>query len=782
MSGYIELKQNALKKYFSKMNECQQEAVFSVNGSILILAGAGSGKTTVIVNRIANMIMFGNAYNSDYVPPLSAENLEFLENYETSDDIEKLKEIVAVSPVKPWNILAVTFTNKAAKELKARLGNMLGEDTASRVHAATFHSECVRILRSEIENLGYYRDFTIYDSDDALRVIKSCLSDLDISEKMFPPKMIMHEISSAKDKILSPFMYEKEANGDYKKSVIAKVFKEYQNRLESANALDFDDIISLTVELFQDFPEILEKYQNRYQYIMVDEYQDTNMAQFELIRLLAGHGNLCVVGDDDQSIYKFRGADIRNILGFENHFKDAKVIKLEQNYRSTQNILNTANSIIKNNYSRKAKALWCDSNEGDKTFVYIAPDEQGEASFIVSQILKNVRESGKFSDNAILYRMNAQSNIIERVLTANAVPYVVFGGLRFYDRKEIKDIVAYLSVINNPNDVLRLKRIINEPKRGIGDVTVSAIEEISRKERKSPLEVMKNASSYKSLSKKANALSSIAVFFETMKAKSTEIPLDELLDIVMSKSGYGRYLENMGEDGITRIENIKELKTSMIDYTERNSENASLSGFLEEISLYTDMDKFNDDDDKVILMTIHSAKGLEFDNVFIAGMEENIFPSIRSCEEPMEAVEEERRLAYVAVTRARKKLFITHATQRMLFGSVTNNMKSRFIKEIDPSLIESLNLLSKTTTYTRPPVPQKKTVEYTAPKIVKKTTQLVSKTTEVFFINDKVKHTLFGDGVVTKIDKIANDFLLEINFEKAGTKKLMSNCGKITKI
>ncbi len=566
MADYFKLKQKALEKYFNRMNNCQREAVFSVNGSLLILAGAGSGKTTVIVNRIANMIMFGNAYYDENVPDVSKNDLQFLQDYADgiSDDTERLKKIVAVSPVKPWNILAVTFTNKAAKELKDRLSILLGNDDAGYIHAATFHSECVRILRSEIENLGYYSDFTIYDSDDSLRVIKSCLSDLGISDKMFPPKMIMNEISNAKEKILSPMMYEKQTDGDFKKVTIAKIFKEYQNRLESANALDFDDIISLTVELFQDFPDILEKYQKRYQYIMVDEYQDTNMAQFELIRLLSGHGNLCVVGDDDQSIYKFRGADIRNILGFEKNFKNCKVIKLEQNYRSTQNILNAANSIIKNNNSRKDKALWSSGENGDKVTLYSASDEHSEASFIANQILKSVKDGGKFNDNAILYRMNAQSNIIERVLTANAIPYVVFGGLRFYDRKEIKDIVAYLSIINNPNDILRLKRIINEPKRGIGETTVAYLEEISRKERKSPVEVMKNASSYKNLERKSNALSSIAGFFETMKKKSEEIPLAELLDIILTKSGYSEYMRSMGEEGLQRLENIEELKSSKV--------------------------------------------------------------------------------------------------------------------------------------------------------------------------------------------------------------------------
>lgn len=787
MYNYNDLKQSALKKYFSRMNPCQQDAVFTVNGAVLVLAGAGSGKTTVIVNRIANMVTFGNAYYNDDTQHICSEkDMIFLQNYVngSTDDIETLKNIIAVNPVRPWNILAITFTNKAANELKSRLSKMLGDEIGNDICASTFHSACLKILRREIEKIGYSNNFTIYDSDDSQRVIKSCISDLKIPEKEFSIKNIMNEISRAKDKLISPSEYTKQAGNDYKLSVYASVYKEYQNRLEKANALDFDDIIMLTVELFEDFPETLEKYQNRYRYIMVDEYQDTNMAQFELIRMLSEkHGNLCVVGDDDQSIYKFRGATIENILGFENQFSDSKVIKLEQNYRSTQNILDAANSIIKNNFSRKNKALWTDAGEGEKITLYRAYSEQDEASFIASKILASVRNGGKFSDNAVLYRMNAQSNNIERAFTANAIPYRVFGGMRFYDRKEIKDILAYLNVINNENDMLRLRRIINEPKRGIGDVTVNEIENISSKLRCSPLEVMRNAAEHKSIARKSTALSSIARFFDAVHEKISEIKLDELLDLVMDKSGYAEYLRNMGDDGANRLENINELKTSMIEYTNRNGENSSLSGFLEEISLYTDMDNFNDDDDKAVLMTIHSAKGLEFDNVFIAGMEEGIFPSMRSSANEDE-LEEERRLAYVAVTRAKKKLSVIHTSQRMIFGSTTTNAVSRFVSEIDKNLIENANTIRKPLETAKPkPTPsitiqQQLYKKSAAPSNIKTD----NKPAEKFEIGDRIKHNVFGEGIVLKAVEMSGDSMLEVNFEKSGVKKIMTKYSKIKKL
>lgn len=783
MLSYNELKQSALKKYFEKLNDCQREAVFSVNGSVLVLAGAGSGKTTAIINRIANMVLFGNAYFDNSERECSADDLAFLEDFAAgnSDDVGKLRNIVAVSPVKPWNILAVTFTNKAASELKSRLETMLGKDDASYIHASTFHSACVRILRREIENIGYLSSFTIYDSDDSLRVIKSCISDLGIAEKMFPPKAVLNEISCAKEKVKSPAIYAGETENDFRKNTISKIYREYQNRLEAANALDFDDIISLTVELFEDFPNILEKYQEHFKYIMVDEYQDTNTAQFKLVQMLSEkYRNICVVGDDDQSIYKFRGADVKNILEFEQQFENTKVIKLEQNYRSTQNILDAANSVIRNNSARTDKSLWTDSESGEKITVFNAADEQAEALFIADNILLSLKNGCKFSDNAVLYRMNAQSNIIERTLTAKGIPYRVFGGLRFYDRKEIKDIIAYLSVINNENDILRLKRIINEPKRGIGSITVDSIESLANRYKKSPLEIMRNAADYGDISKKTIALTSIARFFDMMAEKADKIPLSELLDLVVEKSGYGEYIRNMGEEGANRFENIKELKSSVIDYCNQNGENASLSGFLEEISLYTDMDRADENDDKVVMMTMHSAKGLEFTNVFIAGMEDGIFPSTRSFENS-DDLEEERRLAYVAITRAKRKLFITHTSQRMIFGTTSRNIKSRFLREISPELIDNSGI-SRVIKKSAAPV-QKTAASIPLQKQLSKPVTAQKPAAKLDLkIGDRIKHTIFGEGDIIALTRMADDMLLEVNFSKTGNKKLMANCGKISKI
>jgi DNA helicase-2/ATP-dependent DNA helicase PcrA len=780
--SFRDLKRSALQKYFNKMNSQQKKAVFTVNGPVLVLAGAGSGKTTVIVNRIANMINFGDAYHNE-TSKASEDEINFLSDYidGKTDDIAKLKDIIAVSPVKPWNILAITFTNKAAGELRTRLSNILGEDDAREINAATFHSACVRILRREIDKLGYSNSFTIYDSDDSQRVIKSCLSDLNVSEQQFPPKAILSSISKAKDNMLFPEDIEASVGGDFRKSIISKVYTEYQKRLKNSNALDFDDIIMLTVQLFIDFPDVLEYYQNRYRYILVDEYQDTNHAQFKLVSLLASeHNNLCVVGDDDQSIYKFRGATIENILNFENQFENTVVIHLEQNYRSTQRILNTANSIIKNNQGRKPKTLWTDGELGDKTVVYKAQDEMDEAKFIAKTILDNVKHGGKFNDNVVLYRMNAQSNIIERAFVQSGIPYRVLGGLKFFDRKEIKDVLAYLAVINNNNDMLRLKRIINEPKRGLGESTLTMLEEITMDLNISPLEAMRNAADYPVLSKKASVLKSLAKMFDTLSDLSKTLPLDKLLDELLDKSGYREYLKSLGDDGINRLENINELKSTMISYA-NEAEEPSLSSFLEEISLYTDVDKLDEFVDAVYMMTIHSSKGLEFPNVFVVGMEEGIFPSSRTFESEDE-IEEERRLAYVAFTRAQKRLYLSNAAQRMLFGTTTINFPSRFIKEIEPDLIEKIDNTVKATTgaiavTTVSSIPLQKQIA----KI--KSNEPSKQPVEIDFAEgDRVKHNIFGEGTVISVRKMANDAMLEVDFDKVGTKKLMANFAKINKI
>ncbi|MGN0613704.1 MAG: ATP-dependent helicase [Porcipelethomonas sp.] len=779
---FSELKKKALEKYFGRMNERQKEAVFAVNGPVLVLAGAGSGKTTVIVNRIANMINFGNAYNDDAYQG-AEEDSQVLKRYLDGEDIsaEQLREVIAVRPVKPWSILAITFTNKAAGELRDRLSAMLGE-AGEGIQAATFHSACVRILRREIDKLGYHSDFTIYDSDDSQRVVKQCLNELEISEKQFPPKSVLAAIGAAKDSLCEPEDMLDEASGDYRKTVIAKIYNAYQKKLFASNAVDFDDIIKLTVKILTEFPETLEYYQNRYKYILVDEYQDTNQAQFRLVSLLSGgHNNICVVGDDDQSIYKFRGATIENILSFEKQFEGSRVIRLEQNYRSTQTILDAANSVIRNNASRKEKNLWTDSGQGDKIFWYKAQNERDEAQFVAQKIMECVKDGGKFSDSAVLYRMNAQSNLIEQAFVKSGIPYRVYGGMRFYDRKEIKDITSYMAVINNNNDALRMRRIINEPKRGVGDSTLALLNDITNDLGLNLLEVMRNSDDYPMLAKKSAVLKKTANMFDRLIESAETKPLDVFFDELLSQTGYLDYIKDMGDEGITRLENLNELKSTVIAYM-NDAEEPSLNGFLEEIALYTDLDKMDADTDAVTMMTIHSAKGLEFTNVFAVGMEDGIFPGMR-CMDSDEELEEERRLAYVAITRAKKRLFLSSASQRMLFGSTQRNFTSRFIKEIDKSLIEKHdNTITENTD--KPAVQEVKSMslQQQLSRNRQKPRTGAAAADADYQTGERVKHNIFGEGTVLSVKKMGNDAMLEIAFDKVGTKKIMANFAKLQKI
>ena len=786
INTFVAAKKAALKKYFSRMNDMQQEAVFTVNGPLLVLAGAGSGKTTVIVNRIANMINFGNAFHDEAYSGNSDE-ISFLNDYALgkNDDFESLRDIVAVNPVKPWNILAITFTNKAAAELRERLSDILGED-ALNINASTFHSACVRILRREITVLGYSSDFTIYDSDDSQRMIKAVMLESDVSEKQFAPRAVLSDISSAKDKMITPEMLLENAGQDYRKKVVAKLYARYQSRLKDANALDFDDILLLTVSIFEKYPEILDKYRNRYKYIMVDEYQDTNHVQFRLVSLLSqGNNNICVVGDDDQSIYKFRGANIENILGFENCFDGAKVIRLEQNYRSTQVILDAANSVISHNNGRKEKSLWTSGEKGEKVYWYKAFDENDEAKFIADTILESFKQTGKYSDNAVLYRMNAQSNIIERVLVKCGIPYRIYGGMRFYDRKEIKDITAYLSIINNPFDILRFERIVNEPKRGIGDATVALIRDISRDLKLSPIEVMRNSAEYAPLSKKSSVLRSTAAIFDSLTEKAEKLPLDEFLVELLDKTGYSAHLKTLGDEGVGRLENIDELRSTIISYIQENEE-PSLSGFLEEVALYTEADRDDGTDDKVTLMTVHSAKGLEFSNVFVTGLEDGIFPSSRSFDSE-EDLEEERRLAYVAITRAKKRLYLTSASQRLLYGQTQRNITSRFMREIGSEYIEKHDHAAEMKNKLADDNSGVTEVHSASlQQQLARNRQLAAgsaqKNNVEYNVGEKVLHNIFGEGTILSVKKMANDAMLEIAFEKVGTKKIMSNFAKLKKI
>lgn len=780
----LAMKRAILDKRFIKMNDMQRQAIFQVNGPVLILAGAGSGKTTVLVNRIAFMLNFSNAYHDNNIPvSVSKSDYEFLnEIQDKSDyDVEKLKEVLGVEPINPWNVLAITFTNKAANELKERLGVALGEK-ATHVNAGTFHSICVRILRREIENLGYSNNFTIYDTTDSVSLIKDCLSTLNLDEKIFIPKAILGEISRAKDSMISPeqFLEQSDNEDDFRKKSVGNIYKLYQKNLKLSNALDFDDIICLTVKLFMENPDILNHYQNLYKYILVDEYQDTNHAQYKLVSLLSEKSNnLCVVGDDDQSIYKFRGATIENILSFEQQFKSAVVIRLEQNYRSTQNILDASNTLIKNNKGRKGKNLWTNNGTGEKVVSYRSPDEITEAKFIVETIEKNIEDGLKFSDHAILYRMNAQSAIIERQLVKASIPYKIVGGHKFFERKEIKDVLSYFHVINNSKDTTRLKRIINEPKRGIGDMTVNNVESISIKLGIPMLEVMRNAEEYQATAKKSMSLISFTNMIDELGELAKTTTLDCLLDELMEKSSYYASLKAQGKEGAVRLENIDELKSILVKHEQEN-ENATLASFLEEVSLYTDLDSVNSDEDSVILMTMHSAKGLEFKSVFVAGMEESIFPSFRSTSSDIE-LEEERRLAYVALTRAKEKLYLINSEQRMLFGRTSRNLPSRFLREIPEDLLEIIDDTVKAYGFSKRPVRPKP--EY-KPEI--EGTVGVHKKVEKIAINysigDTVHHKMFGKGKVISMTKMSNDMLVEVNFNRVGTKKIMANFAKLKKV
>lgn len=780
----IALKQQAFRKYFHSLNEQQQQAVFSVNGPVLVLAGAGSGKTTAIISRIVNMIYFGDGYAQadGYLPEEDAVWLQAYIDGKEPEDVERLREILAIAPIRPWNILAITFTNKAAGEMRARLASTLGEELASSVHASTFHSACVQILRRSIERLGYGSDFAIYDADDSRKLMKSCLADCNVSEKQFPPRGIVQEISNAKDAMISPEEMWEDAGEDYRKQTVARLYAAYQRHLRESNALDFDDIIYLTVELFRRFPEELAKYQYRFPYVLVDEYQDTNHAQYQLISLLThASGNLCVVGDDDQSIYRFRGATIENILGFEEEFPDCTVIRLEQNYRSTQNILDAANSVIANNTGRKSKHLWTNAGAGEKITWYRAADELDESAYVSDTILKQVKAGEKYSDHAILYRMNAQSNMLERALVHKGIPYRIYGGTRFYDRKEIKDILAYMSIVENPNDRVRFERIVNEPKRGIGNATLALLLQISQDLHLSPLEVLQNVEQYPALSKKKTALKKFAELWEALITAEREQPLEQFLDTILEKTGYHGLLESMGEEGTFRLENIEELKTSILTY-QNEAEEASLGGFLEEISLYTDVDKYEPDQDTVMLMTVHSAKGLEFRNVFLVGMEQGVFPGNRSLSTPQD-LEEERRLAYVALTRAKEKLTLTTAASRMLFGMTMRNPPSQFLEEIDKSLLEEKT--SRRQSKRGIPAGNAESVQSISllqQQMAASKKRVYQAQPKEFHVGERVRHAVFGDGTVLSITKMANDAMLEVGFDQVGTKRLMASHPKIKKL
>ena len=773
----------ARRKYiasqFSQLNDMQQEAVMTTEGPLLLLAGAGSGKTTVLINRIANIMRFGRGSDSTEIPyDLSDNDVLFLENLgEDISEEERYRadNLCAVDPALPWSIIAITFTNKAANELKERLSVLLGPG-AQDIWAMTFHSACCRILRREIERMGYTRSFTIYDASDSERIMKDIIKDMGLDDKTFPAKYVLGAISKEKDKLTDPeeMLQRAEDTGDIRALHIARAFVRYQKQLKDNNALDFDDIILVTVRLLQEHEDVRRFYQRKFRYVLVDEYQDTNNLQYLLTSLLAGgYENICVVGDDDQSIYRFRGATIQNILDFEKQYRQSRLIRLEQNYRSTQSILNAANAVISHNLGRKGKRLWTANGQGDPITVYEAQDEGGEGNYVAGKILSGSRGRG-FKDYAILYRTNAQSNALEYALKRNGIPYRIIGGTRFFDRAEVKDMLSYLCVVNNRADDLRLKRIINNPPRGLGAKTIDTAVRLAQAEERPLYSVISDPYSYGPLEKPALKLMQFSALIEGLAQLLEEgMSLPDFYDEVLIRTGYVDMLSSKEtEENKTRLENVRELKSSINSYVE-NAEEPTLAGFLEEIALYTDLEQYNESDDAVVMMTMHSAKGLEFPNVFLVGFEDGLFPGMRAIGDA-EEMEEERRLCYVAITRAKKNLFISHARQRMIYGRTSAAMPSRFLKEIPEACIvrkggskprqESVYAPNFSTYAPQPK--RREDIYYKKPAAEASYLELNK--------GDMVLHAAFGRGLVLSVMKMGGDALLEIAFDDIGTKKLMA--------
>ncbi len=794
---YLKAKRELFDKaYGEQLNPEQCRAVFTTEGPLLVLAGAGSGKTTVLVNRIAHIIKYGVSYFSDYAPegmtPEAVTALERAKELSPKEISEILPQFIT-RPCPPWSVLAITFTNKAAREIKERLRSAFEDETvADSIWSGTFHSVCMRILRKYGDRVGYRDGFSIYDTDDKKRLITLCMKELDIDEKRLAPKAVANEISRAKDELRSPEDYD--PKGDPRGRDILDIYRLYEKRLHEYNALDFDDIIMKTVELLEGDDEVRNYYQGKFRYVLVDEYQDTNYAQFVLTKLLSdGYRNIMVVGDDDQSIYKFRGATIENILNFDKNYPDATVIKLEQNYRSTSNILDAANAIIKNNEERHEKKLWCDKGEGEKITVRETEDQNAEGKYIIDRITDGVfKKQRKYSDHAVLYRVNALGRSLQTTFAKSGIPYKVVGDMGFYDRKEVKDMLAYLSVLVSPFDNLRLKRIINEPKRKIGNATVDAIEEIANAKGTSMYRIMEEASEYTALAKSAEKLASFVKMIEDIKSEKS-LP-SEFLHELFDRSGYRAMLIAEGFEGQGKIENVEEFIGAAVEYEARCAEagtEPTTYGFLEEISLVSDIDKYDESADAVVLMTVHAAKGLEFPVVFLAGMEDGIFPSSQNIGE-REEMNEERRLAYVAITRAKEKLYITHTKYRMMYGKTTYNRLSGFIRdEVPKNLIDS-ELPRIAQTNTRSPYSKRK--EYTErpsftelnrkPQIntqKPRTPGAAEYGIEKFTTGTRVSHTMFGEGVIISAKDMGGDVLYEVKFDNGQIKKLMATFAKLRK-
>ena len=843
---FINARRAAIELEFMHLNTPQREAVKTTEGPLLLLAGAGSGKTTVLINRIANLLKYGTGSDSEYVPDYATpDDLAFLEAYvekqhdsgsaelpgasssdaDVVDDRSRAAALCAVDAVEPWRIIAITFTNKAAGEMKTRLEKMLGH-ASEDIWAMTFHSACARILRRDIDRLGYESSFTIYDTTDTSSLMKRIMKDLDIEERNFPYRATLGAISRAKDSMISAgdYLSAAQSSGDVRKTVIGRAFLEYETRMKASNSLDFDDLLLLAVRLFKEHPDVLQRYQKRFMHVLVDEYQDTNKLQYLFASALAGgYGNICVVGDDDQSIYKFRGATIENILSFEKHFNDARVIRLEQNYRSTGFILDAANDVIHNNKGRKGKKLWTENIPGAKPELHIIADEREEAQFVADKIISSASEGRKWQDHTVLYRMNAQSNQLETAFKRNGIPYRIFGGTGFYDRAEIKDMLAYLCLVHNPRDDVRLLRVINNPPRGIGDTSIGRLAELADEQNVPLFDAIRVSHNHDALKSAAARMHQFADMIEQLRELADSAPLDELYDELIRRTGYIKMLEDKGTDeAVARVENVRELKTNIINFMNEN-DGGSLFDFLSETALYTDLDRDDQSTDRVMMMTMHSAKGLEFDTVFIVGAEEGLFPGARSIGEPGE-MEEERRLCYVAMTRAMRRLYFTSARRRMLFGKTSPARPSRFVREIsdenietqdhsgvffgfDPEFDDEFDFGSGFgSDYSAPSQrdpahpaansragrsPQSYSQRYQpsrpAPRSAGSGVNTANSkprsssafqtpgSTPNFNKGDSVEHSAFGRGVVTNMTPGGGDILLEIAFEASGTKRLLLN-------
>lgn len=831
---YLAAKRALFDAVYSDLNDRQREAVYTVNGPLLVLAGAGSGKTTVLVRRIAFLMRYGNAYYSEQIPDgLTEEQVAFLEQTArvgAADQIRPMLDVFSVEPCPSYRVLAITFTNKAAKEIRSRINAMFADDPAvcEEIMTGTFHSVCVRILRRHAEAVGYRSGFSIWDTDDSKKAYAEALKRCRIDEKLLPIKTVANAVSRAKDKLLTPEAFAAEAGDDFRATQIARVYTEYQQILRESNAVDFDDIIMQTVLLLKNHPEVAEHYKRRFRYVCVDEYQDTNVAQFELTRLLAdGHRNLMVVGDDDQSIYRFRGATIENILSFDKAYPSARVIRLEQNYRSTQNILDAANAVIAKNSGRMGKTLWTSAGEGALLHLIGCEDQNDESRRIVDTIQRMVaRGEARYRDFAVLYRMNAQSQNIEKAFARSAMPYRMLCGTRFSDRKEIRDAAAYLQLIANRDDNVRLLRIINEPRRKIGPKTLEAIAAIAAEQDRSQFWVIENARSFVALKNSAPMLAEFADLINGLAADAEEMRLDVLFDAMLDRSGYRAMLVAAGEAERERLENLDEFKSQILEYIrdcEEGNEKPTLTGFLEEAALVADIDKYDEDADAVVMMTIHSAKGLEFPIVFLPGMEDGIFPGMQTIDGGETEMEEERRLAYVAITRAKRELYILHVDQRLLYGRTSFNPVSRFVSEIPSRLIEEEST-HRSDNWRRvggsgapfgaygasSPITQTKTYYSSAGATAAgnhataargafggggSSARSVGQATGTaataaasaaapiaLAAGDRVSHPVFGPGEILSAKKMGTDILYEVVFERVGTKKLMGKFAKLRKL